>query len=92
MSTSTALQSVQLSQGPVSNKSLQRTEVQPPLHPFSKELELLVEHLHPLPFLLFHLDLILVTMAMFPLPIARFLELNVRGLSEDLDSILSYGE
>lgn len=50
-----------------------------------KELKLLVEHLSPSPFLLFHLYLILVTITVFPLSVTRLIELNVGSFSEELN-------
>lgn len=54
-------------------------------HPFCEELEFLIEHLPPFPFLLLHLDLIFITIAMLSLPIASLVKLYVRSFAEELN-------
>lgn len=50
-----------------------------------KKLKFLVKHLPSFPFLLFHLDLIFVTITMLPFSITRFIKLDVGGFSEELN-------
>jgi hypothetical protein len=52
---------------------------------FCKELELLIQHLPSLPFLLFHLDLIFVPITMLPFSIPCLVELDIGSFAEELD-------
>jgi hypothetical protein len=50
-----------------------------------KKLELLIEHLPSLSFLLFHLDFIFIAVSVFSLPVTSLIKLNVGSLAEELD-------
>ena len=47
--------------------------------------ELSVEHLPTFPLLLFELNLVLVSISVFPLPVTGLIELYIGGLAEELD-------
>jgi hypothetical protein len=58
--------------------------------PLRKGLELLVEHLAPLPFLLLHLYLVFVPIPVLALAVTSFVELDVRCLAVELHVLTAW--
>jgi hypothetical protein len=61
-------------------------------HLLREGLELPVQHLPSLPFLLLKFDFVFISVAVLALPVARFIELNIRCLAVELHilSVLQY--
>jgi len=58
-------------------------------HFFRESLELPVQRLPSLPFLLLQFNFIFIPITVFTFPVTRFVELNIRRLAEELDILFT---